>query len=51
MVVAITYRIKSGAVRRKEFIRDSHEAAVKFFNWRYGHPILLIRTRKGYHEI
>jgi hypothetical protein len=42
MVVAITYKIKSGEVRTKKFIRDTADTAIKFFNWRYGHEVLSV---------
>ena len=43
MVVTITYKIKSGEVRSKGFIRDTVKEALKFFNWRYGHEILSVK--------
>ena len=43
MVVTITYQIKNGSVRRKSFIRDTLDEALKFFNWRYGHKILEVK--------
>lgn len=47
MVVTFTYRIKSGEIRKKSFIRDTVAEAKKFFAWRYGHPVILIRARQA----
>jgi hypothetical protein len=47
MVFTISYKIKSGEVRRKSFIRDCTAAEMKkFFAWRYGHPILVMRISR-----
>jgi hypothetical protein len=40
MQIKITYRVKTGEVRSRSFIKLSVDEALKFFEWRYGHEVL-----------
>ena len=40
MQIKITYKVKSGQVRARSFIKLSVDEALKFFAWRYGHEII-----------
>jgi hypothetical protein len=40
MQIKITYKVKSGEVRSRSFIKLSVREALKFFEWRYGHEVI-----------
>lgn len=45
MLVTITYKTrKTNQTRVKTFIKESVKEALAFFNWRYGHEIVDIKS-------